>query len=210
VFKFYVAPIILRRYWTLHHSKQTCDLGGAGVYPAAGRIGPAGRQLAIADVTDRLWRFAGLATTASGRSYGIICSSNRRRHLTIGSFWNRSPRGGGGGGWLHSHHHAFSCLGRVSPLQDFSGANLHCTFINGIEYGSFSCWHLFHKSTSHFVEKLIIQPRIALRVAAYHPTPPHPTQRQTLHSLSNTLEGPLKVSLTESHFKPIRHIFHVL
>jgi hypothetical protein len=48
VFKFYVAPIILSRYWNFHQSKQTCDLAGAGVNQAAGQIWPAGRQLAIA------------------------------------------------------------------------------------------------------------------------------------------------------------------
>jgi hypothetical protein len=42
VFKFYVAPIILSRYWKFHQSNETCDLAGAGVNQAAGR------QLAIA------------------------------------------------------------------------------------------------------------------------------------------------------------------
>jgi hypothetical protein len=50
VFKFYVAPIILSRYWNFHQSNQTCDLAGARVNQAAGRIRPAGRQLAIADL----------------------------------------------------------------------------------------------------------------------------------------------------------------
>jgi hypothetical protein len=48
VIKFYVAPIILSRYWNFHQSNQTCDLVGAGVNQAEGRIWPAGRQLAIA------------------------------------------------------------------------------------------------------------------------------------------------------------------
>jgi hypothetical protein len=46
------------------------------------------------------------------------------------------------------------------PLQEFAGANLHCAFINGIKV------RFLPVLTSHFVEKLIIQPRIALRVAA--------------------------------------------
>jgi hypothetical protein len=39
---------LLCRYWNFHQSNQTCDLAGAGVNQAAGRIRPAGRQLAIA------------------------------------------------------------------------------------------------------------------------------------------------------------------
>jgi hypothetical protein len=50
VFKFYVAPIILSRYLNFYQLNQTCDLAGAGVNQAAGRIRPAGRQLAIADI----------------------------------------------------------------------------------------------------------------------------------------------------------------
>jgi hypothetical protein len=48
VFKFYVAPIILSRYWNFQQSNQTCDLAGAGVNQAAGR------QLVIADLENKI------------------------------------------------------------------------------------------------------------------------------------------------------------